>query len=220
MKLKTTLSILAVSVMLPMTCLAADATTKPAVQANAMQSEKAISEKEFIDSMAEKVLAVLKDKKSPFEQKQATLRELFTQTVDIDWIAKFVIGPAWKTATDEQKAKYIELYRTYLTESYISKFDAEAGSSVTAINVKSVKDTASGTSTAHTEIVQSGNEPAVKVDYLLRRKDGKIKVIDINIEGVSLLNTHRQEFNALAGSGGMEGVIKKLTELTTHKQQN
>ncbi|MES2983700.1 MAG: ABC transporter substrate-binding protein [Pseudomonadota bacterium] len=214
MTLRTTALTLAFTALLQLSGTASFA----ADAAPAAQVAPAASSKEaFIEGMGTRVLAVLKDDKKPFAARQAALRSLFVEVVDTDWIAKFVLGTAWKTATPEQKAKYTELYRTYLTETYISKFDEDSGTLVKEIKITGVKDGTDGTVTAQTLIVQSGTEPAVKVNYLLRPKGDQYKIIDINIEGVSLLATHRQEFNALASKNGIDGVIAKLTELTTHK---
>lgn len=183
---------------------------------SAVSAEK-ISKEDFVQDMGQEVLGVLKDQKKTFTEKKAVLRTLFTETVDTNWIARFVLGPTWKTATPEQKSRYTELYRTYLTETYISKFENDSDSKVTDIKILNIKDAPANAFTAHTSIIQSDGE-TVAVDYLLKEKDGTFKVIDIIIEGVSLLATHRNEFNTLAASGGMEGVIKKLQELTSQQK--
>ncbi len=193
---------------------AADSSQHVAKQA---AKDTAMTKEVFIDNMAEQVTNVLKNDKKSFAEKQAALRSMFAEVVDTDWIAKFVLGKAWKEATPQQKEKYTELYRTYLTETYVSKFDEESGSKVKDIKVKGIKEASGDTFSAHTEIVQSGTEPPVKVDYLLRQKEGQFKVIDITIEGISLLATHRQQFSALANANGIDAVITKLTEFTTHK---
>lgn len=183
------------------------------VAAIAPTATQSASKEEFIQGMANRVLAVLSDRKSGYRQQQATLRTLFTEMVDIDWIAKFVLGPTWKIATPEQKARYVELYRTYITEGYISKFDEESAGKVRDIKLLGIQEAAGGTFSANTQVVQAGNEPPVKVDYRLHPTPGGFKVIDITIEGVSLLTTHRQEFAAIANDGGMDGVIAKLQQL-------
>lgn len=175
------------------------------------------SKEDFIEDMGKKVLDILKDKKKSFSEKQATLRGLFTEVVDTNWIAKFVLGASWKTATPEQKERYIELYRTYLTETYISKFDDQSGSKVKDIKVLGIKDAPGNAFVAHTVIVQSEGEN-VSVDYMLKGKNGDFKIIDITIEGISLLATHRNQFSALAASGGMESVIAKLKQLISQKE--
>ena len=211
--IKHTFIALGVSALLGTTMASgASAETPTASAINSVASVQ--SKQEFMDSMTKKVLSILKDQHKSFEQKQTMLRSIFVDTVDTDWIAKFVLGKAWKEANDDQKSRYTELYRTYLTGSYVSKFDEESGAKVKDIKVISVKELSKDQFTAKTEIVQTQGEN-VKVDYTLKQKDDRFKIIDINIEGVSLLATHRSEFNAMAGSGGIDAVIKKLTELTT-----
>lgn len=217
MKPRNTATIIAITALLQLAgapCFAADDTTQnPPVKAAPDGTKEA-----FIENMSTRVLGVLKDQQKSFKERQNTLRALFVEVVDTDWIAQFVLGATWKTATTEQRARYIELYRTYLTETYISKFDEDSGSKVKDIKIKNIKETSDGAFTAHTEIIQNSNEPIVKVDYMLRQEDGQFKVIDIIIEGVSLLTTHRQELSAIAGKSGIDGVLQKLSEVTTHNK--
>ncbi len=172
-----------------------------------------VSKEAFVQGMAKRALAVLGDPKLDFRQQQSIMRGLFTEVVDIDWIAKFVLGPVWKTATPEQKSRYLTLYRTYITEGYVSKFDADSVGKVRDIKIVGMQDAPGGTFSASTEVVQTtASEPNVKVDYRLHQTQAGYKIIDITVEGVSLLTTHRQEFAAIANNGGMEAVITKLQE--------
>ncbi len=186
----------------------------PALAQPAPAAAASISKEDFVQGMAKRVLAVLTDPKLGFKQQQSTMRTLFTEVVDIDWIGKFVLGPVWRTATPEQKTRYLALYRSYITEGYVSKFDEESVGKVRDIKILGIQEAAGGTFTARTEVVQTANgEPNVKVDYRLHQTPGGFKIIDITIEGVSLLSTHRQEFAAIANNGGMEAVMAKLQEM-------
>ena len=64
--------------------------------------------------------------------------------------------------------------------------------------------------------VKRSQGPPVKVDWRLRNKDGVWRIIDIEVEGVSLAVTQRAEFSTLISnhSGRLEGLLEKLREKT------
>ena len=166
----------------------------------------------FVKNLVHSVLATLHDGNRPFIEKQAALKQAFTNVVDMDWIARFVIGKTWSTATEAQKAQYIELYRTYLTNTYVSNFDEDSEGKLRDIKIISMNDEDEDTFRVHSEMDLADSDP-VKVDYLVRGTNGQYKIIDIAIEGVSLLATHRSEFSELASSGGIDNVIGKLQQM-------
>ena len=164
-------------------------------------------------SMANMTISILTDqKKKTMSERQEVLVNGFAKSIDIDWIAKFVIGSAWKNASDEQRAQYTDLYRQYLTHVYVSTYAESPDRKIRDIKVVGINDsdTSDDRFTTRTAILL-GNGDSIKVDYLAEaRGPGRYKIIDVVIEGVSLLSTHRAEFAQIAAKGGIESVIAKL----------
>jgi len=183
--------------------------------ASAPQVNESQSRQDFVNSMMQSVMTTLHDANKPFAQKQAMLKQTFTSVVDLNWIARFVLGKTWNGTTDEQKTQYTSLYRTYLTNTYVSNFDEESAGKLKDIKVLGVKDRDEDTFLVRTEMALADAD-AVKVDYLASGHGGQYKVIDIRVEGVSLLETHRAEFSELAAAGGITGVIGKLQQMVGH----
>lgn len=164
--------------------------------------------------MADMTLSILKDQRTAKEDREDNLKRSFAYVVDINWIAKFVAGNAWRTATDEQRAQYMDLYRDYLSGVYVSNYAESPDRKITNIKVLAVHDSEADESrfTTRTEVSLS-NDERLKVDYVATAVgEGKYKIIDVIIEGVSLLATHRAEFSKIAVRGGIESVIAKLEE--------
>lgn len=168
-------------------------------------------------NMANTVLSIIQDQNQPVENRKELLIRGFANVVDIDWIAKFVLGNAWRTATDEQRAQYTELYRSYLLQLYVDTYTQQADRKITDMKVLGIKDGEEDRFTTSTEIMMSTGE-RMKVDYLAAGSGGKYKVIDVVIEGVSLLATHRSEFSKVASSRGVDAVIGKLARLLDPNQ--
>lgn len=163
----------------------------------------------FADTMTKRIIRIFHDNSRNEKQKQQALSILFQEAVDTDWIGKFVLGRFWKDATDEEKRQYLEKYRAYLTRNYVSKFDDDTGLSVDDIKLTTITSAGTNQFEAKSLIKRKGEED-VHADYLLDDSSSKCQVHDIKIEGVSLLATQRSEFQTLAGSSGVKGVISAM----------
>ncbi|MDE3060787.1 MAG: ABC transporter substrate-binding protein [Pseudomonadota bacterium] len=168
----------------------------------------------FAKDFAQKVLAIVQDPKKDMSDRKDVLRQAFSKSVDIDWIARFVLGKAWNEATDEQRQQYTSLYRTYLTESYVSNFAEDPDKRIRDIRIAGVGDAEGSDFTVRTQMMLA-NQDNLNVKYLVRENAGKYKVLDIIIENVSLITTHRAEFGSIAASQGVRGVIAKLEALVS-----
>ncbi len=50
------------------------------------------------------------------------------------------------------------------------------------------------------------------VDYRLRKHDSEWRVIDVVIEGISMVSNYRDQFKSIVSSGGPELLLEKLKE--------
>lgn len=186
-------------------------------RAEAPVSEAVHQQREtFARDFAQKVLAILQDDKKSFADRKTILRQAFSNSVDIDWIARFVLGRAWATASDEQKQRYMVLYRKYLTETYVANFAENPDRRIRDIKIYGVNDTDEKDFDVRTEMMLANFEN-LQVKYRVRETEG-YKVLDIAIENVSLITTHRAQFSALATDRGIDAVIAKLEEATRQEQ--
>jgi phospholipid transport system substrate-binding protein len=175
----------------------------------AMEQSEHDAQMSLARDMANSVLCIIKDQKKASGDRQASLMQGFANVVDIDWIAQFVLGNSWRNATEEQRARYTKLYRNYLTNVYVSTYAESPDKKITDIKILGVVDAANDRFSVRTNIALS-NADSIRVDYLVARKGDGYKIIDVSIEGVSLLSTHRAEFGRIAGVGGIDSVIKAL----------
>jgi len=189
------------------TALAADQT--PATTPASASGSVAICET-FYNSMTKQVIDIFHDKSTVEEQKQRALANLFLKAVDTDWIGKFVMGRFFKDAKPEEQKEYLDTYRMYLTGIYVSKFENDDDSKLQLGDIKLLSIVAKEDNqvAAKTLIMRKG-DPDVHVNYLFLQTD-TCQVHDIEIEGVSLLNNQRSEFQALASQSGIRAVIDTM----------
>jgi phospholipid transport system substrate-binding protein len=209
-------SLYAITVMALLSLTTSHAFAEPVPSAVPSHEE---SKEAFVQGLSNNILNTLHDKKKSFTTKKALLQKTFVEIVDIPWISRFVLGKNWRVATEKEKEQYYPLYKKYLISNYLSNFKEETPDKLKDIKILSLSDTDEDRFTVRTEmLLNDGN--GVHVDYLIKYDNAQYKVINITIEGVSLLATHRAEFSGLAADGGMANVIAKLKDVTQKTSSN
>ena len=162
----------------------------------------------FIQSLGDQAVASLRDNlDSPFEVREAAFREVMVRGFDIPIVGRFVLGRHWRTATKEQRREYMAVFVDFIVRVYASRFDSYGGELFTA---RSVIDDESGDKIVRAQIVRpSGGDP-IGVDFRVRMRDEGYKVIDVSVEGISMLHTHRVEFASVVNRKGIDGLLGDL----------
>ena len=162
--------------------------------------------KSFIDDLATQVLTLVRDQSIPTEVKTQKIEALFSDKVDINFVAQFALGKYWREATPQQRTDYIAAYKPFILKNYASRLTRYSGQTYTLKNARNEGDV----SIVTMEIIDP-NGQNVMVEYRLREGgEGKFKIVDIIVEGVSLLTTQRTEFSSIVDQKGIDGLIDAL----------
>ena len=128
---------------------------------------------------------------------------------DFERIARLVLGKAWRKSTKEQRRLFKYEFKNLLLRTYavaLSKYKDQE------IKYKPMRMKASDEIvTVKTEIIQRGAQP-ISVDYALAKQTNGWLVIDIIIEGVSLVTNYRSQFASEIRKNGMDSLIKALAK--------
>jgi phospholipid transport system substrate-binding protein len=169
--------------------------------------------KNFVDTTATQVLSLVKNDSLSKEQKQQKIEAIFSDKVDIDFVAKFVLGASWRTSTPQQQQDYIAAYKPFILKNYAQRLTKYSGQTYTLKNART-----EGDDNVVTMEIDDPNGQKVNVDYHLRNDSGSFKIVDIMVEGVSLLQTQRSEFSGIVQSKGVDGLIAALKSQVASKQ--
>lgn len=164
--------------------------------------------KAFVTSVRDAVLNIINSKSSDAD-KHNDLNRIFLETADTQWMGKFVLGRNYTNLTPEQQKIYSDAYSEYLASSYVDRFKQYNGET---INVSGVKPN-NNDFNVDTVIDRPGKAP-VNVTYRIRKIEECYKVEDIVAEGVSLIQTQRQDFAATFNSRGFDGLVELLKDKT------
>jgi len=172
-----------------------------------------VSCKRFVDTMQSRADTIFHDTAMGFSQKQSALSGLFEEGVDIAWVAQYVAGSNWNTASEKERADFVKAYRAYLSNRYIGALDEDDISGFKDFTLVDFTSSPPNAYQAHIEITQKADQPvSVDLRMELESKSG-CRVHDFTLEGVSLLQNQSEQIQSLAANGGLINVTQKLMEL-------
>lgn len=162
--------------------------------------------KQFADSLASQALDIAKSSGVSVAAKQKNLETLFRKNVDIPWIAKFVAGKHWRRADAAQKKAYTKNYEAFVLKNYASKLTEYSGQSY---KIKKIRNEGDGEYLLTMELINKG-QPNVMLDYRVRTVGSGYKIIDIVVEGVSMITTQRADFGSVISNKGFDFLVSAL----------
>lgn len=197
-----TISIFAVSFFLVLTFSNSSATTKSAEQ--------------VVQETADSVIARLASERVELEAHPEKLYSLINELViphfDFVSMSKWVLGRNWREATEAQQEQFVSEFRTLLVRTYAKALLEYSNETINYIPVENNPD--SNIVVVKTEIHQPGTKP-VGINYSMHVSGGEWKVVDVTVDGISLVATYRGSFASEIRKSGMDALIAKLTERNT-----
>jgi len=133
---------------------------------------------------------------------------LFLPHVDVDFAAQQVLGKYWRTATPEQRKRFVTAFYRSLLTSYGDALIDFTGDRMKILPFQG--DASQPRASVRTEIKRS-NGASVAVAYSLRKDAaGTWKVWDVVIEGISYVKSFREDFGLEIEQKGLDGLLKRL----------
>ncbi|MCE3250293.1 MAG: putative toluene tolerance transporter [Geminicoccaceae bacterium] len=160
----------------------------------------------LIQTVGDEVLTVLRDASLGDRDKVERLVALLNGPIDLDLVARLILGRHWRSASEEQRAEYLELFRAFALHTLASRLDVYGGQE---FEITGAKVVGRNDALVSTQILSQG--PPLGVDWRVRElDDNSLVAIDVIVEGVSLIVTQRSEFGAVVERQGMDGLLAEL----------
>ena len=161
----------------------------------------------FVAGLGDRALRLLEGRRTGAVPR-GELAALLDEAVDLGLLARLVLGRHWNVATEEQRREYLELFRAYALQGLTSAFVTYAG--LRRFALAGARPAGDGDVLVGSELHLEPGRPPYRVDWRVRDAGGRFVVVDVVAEGVSLLVTNRDEFNAIVGRGGVEGLLREM----------
>ena len=170
------------------------------------------AEEKFVSNFADNAISILSNESLNASQKNIQFTELVMSSIDMNLISKFVLSKYWKLATDDQKKEYLAAFKQYFISSYANKLDQYSGEKVVIVSSNAAKKFV----IVKSNIVRDGTDTLkIELDWRLLTRDGQTKIIDLSIEGISLIIAQREEFQSFLANNdnSLDALINKLSSI-------
>jgi phospholipid transport system substrate-binding protein len=187
--------------MLAMAVHAADA---PASNPNA-------GPQEIVENSAKRMLAELDKNRAMYKSDSAKLDDLVGNVLlpnfDTDYAARLVLGQTWRTATAEQRKRFVDAFYHSLLRNYGAALVDFTGDRFVILPYKG--DPNDVNATVRTEVKRSSGDK-VPVNFSLHKTPEGWKAWDVVIEGISYVKSFRTDFASEIQQKGLDDVINRL----------
>jgi phospholipid transport system substrate-binding protein len=160
----------------------------------------------LISDTVDEVIDVLNDSSLSPAARRVRIEKIAYARFDFDTMSKLVVARYWKRFTPEQRDEFIREFKAFLARTYGARIDQYNQQQVEIVGER---PEARGDVTVLTRI-RGGEFEGAEVNYRLRQRDGVWRVIDVKVEGISLVLNYRDQFKSLLSRGGPEGLLEKL----------
>jgi phospholipid transport system substrate-binding protein len=180
----------------------------PAVPTAAPSS---LGPQELVENSAKRMLVELDANRPMYAKDSAKLDALVANVLlpnfDTEYAARLVLGQTWRTATPEQRKRFVDAFYHSLLRNYgAALVDFTADRFVILPYRGDANDTQA---TVRTEVKRESGDK-VPVNFSLRKVDGVWKAWDVVIEGISYVKSFRTDFGSEIQQKGLDEVISRL----------
>ena len=190
--------------------LAAFITVNPA---QARADSRVLKADAFILSLINDIRITVEATTETNDERKAAINAVVDTYFDVDGITRFSAGRYWRAASDEQRVHYARQFRNVLVNTASRQFDQIKGLTFipTISKVRGDKLILVG------GIIKDGTGalPDVEIFWRVSAIAGQpMRVIDVQIENISMLKTQRDENEAIIrrGGGSFDALLQSLDE--------
>ncbi len=171
----------------------------------------------FVRALADEAVSTLNGNSIGDNQRKENLRKILRNYFDVKLIARLALGRYWKRASKSQRAQYMTLFEDLIVVTYSNRFKDYSNEKLLIENT-----IANDKYVLVKSLVDRGAQQPIRVDWRITFTDGRYKIIDVVVEGVSMVQTQRSEFSSvIRRSGGkVEGLLTALRDKTINVSQN
>ena len=193
------------SVLVSMLAVGARAADSPAPNASALTPQQ------LVENSAKRMLQELDANRAMYRADPAKLDALVGNVLlpnfDTEYSARLVLGQSWRTATPEQRKRFVDAFYHSLLRNYGAALIDFTGDRFVVLPYKG--DASDTTATVRTEVKKSSGDK-VPVNFSLRKTPDGWKAWDVVIEGISYVKSFRTDFASEIQQKGLDDVINRL----------
>jgi phospholipid transport system substrate-binding protein len=173
--------------------------------------ENLASSKVFVEKLGKQVVEKVSNTEITELERYNNFKKLYLSSFDNYYISRFVLGRYWKTIDKDIQKKFVDSFNNYIVATYAPKFKGWEGT------FKAVESLFENNYYNVKMDILNKDGPTLKMMWkMYLNKNKEFKILDVNIDGVSMLVTQRAEFLSVIKNhpNGVNGLIDAMNKKT------
>ena len=175
----------------------------------------------IVQKATQQMMTELREKRDAIAEDKTIVNEIVERVlvpeIASNTIARKVLGKYARSATDEQKKRFAAAFKGYMIRFYSNAFAEYNDETVDYLDAPDFEN--ERRVTIRTKLNLSAGEP-IPINYVMQRSGDSWKIIDVVIEGISLVISNRTQFGNSISRDGLDTVIAKLEYKQTEQSND
>lgn len=172
-----------------------------------------VSAEQVIQGLVEDIWTTLRRGDADPDDRVDQLAVLLEARTDVALISRLALGRHWNRLPEPERQAYQELFRDVVIRSMARRLNSYAGDAEAPLEqrfrILSSATVGTGDVLVRSKVFPTQGQP-LDLDWRLRSSDSGLVVIDLIVEGASLLVSQRSEFAAVIERGDLAGLLAEL----------
>lgn len=170
---------------------------------------------EMIQSTVNQLISELRERRAELEADHGALyalvEELVIPKIALNKVSRLILGSHWKTASEEQRERFTMGFKNLLMRTYATAMFEYTGDQELRFGEVTLR--AEGRiAVVPTEVVLPAQTPVPVDYYCLLTADGHWQIYDIQVDGISLIISFRNQYGEYIDANGLDALIESLEQ--------
>lgn len=164
----------------------------------------------FITDLGNELIAAAERPGITQQEIESEIRQVLAARFNVVTMGAFALGSYWSDTTRDQKIAYLDAYQVYVTNLYAGQFIDLAGASFSIDETRMQPD---GDTLVQARL-SVPDAQAFPIVFRVRERDSTFRILDVLVRNISLLQLHREEFQAVLqqNGGNVDDLIQAIQQ--------
>jgi phospholipid transport system substrate-binding protein len=165
--------------------------------------------REVVQTAVSRVIVAMQQDPSR-EQARAEIRKAAASLFDFEEMARRTLTRHWTARAPQEQAEFVRLFTDLLERTYVGRIESWSGEKILYTSEAVDGSFAS----VRSKIITRRAE--IAIEYRLQQRDGRWRVYDVLMDGVSFVATYRSEFERIIQQSSWAGLMDRLRKRAIH----
>jgi phospholipid transport system substrate-binding protein len=166
---------------------------------------------DLVRQITDQVLKILEDPQfqapNRHAERQERLHKIAEQVFDWQEMARRALAVHWRERAPQEQQEFVRLFRDLVEGTYINRLESAIQEKR---EIQYVGEQVDGSRAAVKTNVVTRRNQQVPIEYRLQKADGRWLIYDVLVEGISLVNNYRSQFNRIITSSSYNDLVQKM----------